>query len=187
MKAILLALPRAQAAVQLKKVLVSASLPVTGTYGSGAEVLTAASALPDGVVVCGRLPDLSPAQLAQMLPSGFDLVELLSSGQIPLQGYSNVISLHLPLNRLEFVSTVQTLASASGVCFGSHGEQGRSSGEKELVFRAKALLMRELSLSEPEAYRLLQKRSMASGLRMADTARHVLRYGAKSLRKEVLR
>ncbi len=183
MKAILLALPRAQAAVQLKKVLVSASIPVTGMYGSGAEILTAASALPDGVVVCGRLPDLSPAQLAQMLPSGFDLVELLSSGQIPVQGYSNVVSLHLPLNRLEFISTVQTLASTSGVSFGAHGEQGRSSGEKELVSRAKALLMRELSLSEPEAHRLLQKHSMASGARMADTARQVLAQGIQVFKR----
>lgn len=181
MKAILLALPRAQAAIQLKKALASASLPVAGLYASGAEVLTAASALPDGVVICGRLPDLSAVQLAQLLPAGFDLVELLSSGQIPAQGYSNVVSLHLPLNRMEFIGTVQALASASGVFFGAHGERGRSSGEKELVARAKAVLMRELSLSEPEAYRLLQQRSMAAGARMADTARKVLAQGAKTI------
>lgn len=181
MKAILLAFARAQAAAQMKKVLVGASLPVAGLCASGAEVLAAAGALEEGVVVCGRLPDLSPAQLAQMLPAGFDLIELVSSGQIPVQGYSNVISLHLPLNRLEFINAVRALASASSVCFGAHGEQSRSNGEKELVARAKTLLMRELSLSEPEAYRLLQKRSMAVGARMADTARRVLTQGAKAI------
>ena len=134
-----------------EKVLLNASFSVAGVYSSGAEVLTAVSALPNGVVICARLPDLSPAQLAQMLPDGFDLIELVSSGQIPVQGYSNVVSLHLPLNRLEFIGMVQTLACASGIACGTHGEQGRSSGEKELVARAKALLMRELSLSEPEA------------------------------------
>ena len=41
--------------------------------------------------------------------------------------------------------------------------------------------MRELSLSEPEAYRLLQKRSMATGMRMADTARNVLFHGVKAI------
>ena len=76
---------------------------------------------------------------------------------------------------------VQTLACAPGIACGTHGEQGRSSGEKELVARAKALLMRELSLSEPEAYRLLQKRSMATGMRMADTARNVLFHGVKAI------
>lgn len=181
MKAILLALLRAQAAVQMKRALLSASLPVAGTYASGAEVLAAAGALAEGVAVCGRLPDLSAAQLAQMLPNGFDLIELVSPGQIPVQGYSNVVSLRLPLNRMEFLHSVQSLASTSGVSFGAHGEQGRSSGEKELVARAKALLMRELSLSEPEAYRLLQQRSMAAGARMAETARKVLAYGAKAI------
>lgn len=174
MKAILLAFPRAQAAAQVKKALLNASFTIAGVYPSGAEVLTAASALPGGVVICGRLPDLSPAQLAQMLPDGFDLIELVSSGQIPVQGYSNVVSLHLPLNRLEFTNTVQTLTSASSVSLGSYGEPGRTNGEKELISRAKALLMRELSLSEPEAHRLLQKRSMSAGARMADTARSVL-------------
>lgn len=181
MKAILLALPRAQAAAQMKKLLVSASIPVAGIYTSGAEVLAAAGALAEGVAVCGRLPDLSAAQLCQMLPAGFDLIELVSSGQIPVRGYANAVSLRLPLNRMEFLSTVQTLARASGVSFGAHGEQGRSSGEKELVARAKAVLMRERSLSEPEAYRLLQQRSMATGDRMADTARKVLAQGEKAI------
>ena len=112
MKSILLALPRAQAASQMKKVLLNASFSVAGVYSSGAEVLTAVSALPNGVVICARLPDLSPAQLAQMLPDGFDLIELVSSGQIPVQGYSNVVSLHLPLNRL--VLTLEMPASANG-------------------------------------------------------------------------
>lgn len=182
MKPILLALPRAQAALRLKAELTGAALPVFGIYSSGAEVLTAASALPDGVVVCAWLPDLSPAQLAQMLPGGFDLIELLSSGQIPVQGYSNVVSLHLPLNRLEFIGTVQALASASGAAFGAHGEAGRSSGEKELVGRAKLLLMRELSLSEPAAYRLLQKRSMATGIRMVEMARLALTQGVQAFK-----
>lgn len=181
MKAILLAFARAQAAAQMKKVLVGASLPVAGLCASGAEVLAAAGALEEGVVVCGRLPDLSAAQLAQMLPAGFDLIELVSSGQIPVQGYGNMVSLHLPLNRMAFISTVQTLACAAGVSFGGHGEQGRSSSETELVARAKALLMRELSLPEPEAYRLLQKHSMAAGARMADMARQVLAHGVKAL------
>lgn len=181
MKAVLLAFPRAQAAAQMKKLLVSASIPVAGLYASGAEVLAAAGVLAEGVAVCGRLPDLSAAQLCQMLPAGFDLIELLSSGQIPVQSYGNAVSLRLPLNRMEFIGTVQTLARASGVSFGAHGEPGRSSGEKELVSRAKELLMRARALSEPEAYRMLQKCSMATGDRMADTARKVLAQGEKAI------
>ncbi len=183
MKPILLALPHARSAAQMKQVLAGASLPVYGSYASGAEVLAAASTLMQGVVICGGLHDLSPVQLARLLPAGFDLVELLSSGQIPAQGCSNLVSLRLPLNRMELLQTVRTLAGSCGVAFGAHGEQGRSSGEKELVAQAKARLMQELQISEPEAHRLLQRHSMAAGTRMADIARRVLSQGAQALRR----
>ncbi|MFO1072519.1 MAG: ANTAR domain-containing protein [Geminicoccaceae bacterium] len=42
--------------------------------------------------------------------------------------------------------------------------------ERQVVDRAKALLMRQRRLSEPEAYRWLQRRAMDSGRRLAEVA-----------------
>lgn len=46
--------------------------------------------------------------------------------------------------------------------------------ERQVVDRAKALLMRQRRLSEPEAYRWLQRRAMDSGRRLAEVAAEVV-------------
>ncbi|MEI7711506.1 MAG: ANTAR domain-containing protein [Rhodospirillales bacterium] len=47
--------------------------------------------------------------------------------------------------------------------------------EREIVDRAKAILIRERRLGEPEAYRWLRKQAMTSGKRIADVARTLVR------------
>lgn len=50
----------------------------------------------------------------------------------------------------------------------------RTREEQALVARAKRVLMENSGLTEQQAHRLLQKRSMDHGSRLADTARKVL-------------
>ena len=49
--------------------------------------------------------------------------------------------------------------------------------ERTLIEQAKARLIRERRLSEPDAYRWLRKSAMASGRRIVDVARELLRAG----------
>ena len=56
----------------------------------------------------------------------------------------------------------------------------RSDEEKEIILKAKALLMEKRSMTEPEAHRYMQKRSMDSGFKLISTARLILSaYAAK--------
>ena len=51
----------------------------------------------------------------------------------------------------------------------------RRTGEsKDVVERAKALLMKQKGLSEPEAHRAMQRYAMNHGIRMAEFARQIL-------------
>jgi response regulator NasT len=57
----------------------------------------------------------------------------------------------------------------------------RRSGEsKDIVDRAKALLMRQKGLSEPEAHRAMQQYAMNHGMKMADFARRILEQSEES-------
>jgi response regulator NasT len=47
--------------------------------------------------------------------------------------------------------------------------------ERGTIDRAKAILIKERRLDEPEAYRWLRRQAMASGRRIADIARDVVR------------
>ena len=50
----------------------------------------------------------------------------------------------------------------------------RTREEQKLVARAKAVLMDRRGMTEGQAHRFLQRRSMDSGAKLADTARLVL-------------
>ncbi|MBN8897213.1 MAG: ANTAR domain-containing protein [Rhodospirillales bacterium] len=51
--------------------------------------------------------------------------------------------------------------------------------EREVIDRAKAVLIRTRRLTEPEAYRLLRKQAMAGGRRIVDVAAELLRHTAE--------
>lgn len=88
-------------------------------------------------------------------------------------GSDQVFKLATPIRREEAVSTVRLLLQ-----FG-HRTEGllrsrRSVSQQETVERAKRLLMERKGLSEEEAHRLLQKRSMDTGARLIQTARRII-------------
>jgi response regulator NasT len=49
--------------------------------------------------------------------------------------------------------------------------------ERAIIDQAKARLIRERRVSEPDAYRWLRRNAMASGRKIVDVARQVLREG----------
>ena len=50
----------------------------------------------------------------------------------------------------------------------------RGKAEKELVEKAKAILMKQLHLTEPEAHHLLQKQAMDHSTKMAEYAARIV-------------
>ena len=50
----------------------------------------------------------------------------------------------------------------------------RAGAEKELVEQAKAILMKQLHLTEPEAHHLLQKQAMDHSTKMAEYAARIV-------------
>ncbi len=173
MREMIVASQNPQAADRIRAILQSEHIFVCNMYRSGAEVLSFASIRPDAVVICGKLPDMSAAALAGMLPNGFDVVWLVPSGE-PLPAFAgNLIALQMPLNRMEFLDTVHMLAATESEPARPR-KTVRTQEEKILLRDAKIYLMERCCISEREAYRILQRRAMESGLRMPDVARRVL-------------
>ena len=54
------------------------------------------------------------------------------------------------------------------------GPRERSEEEKELIGKAKALLMERNGMTEPEAHRYIQKCSMDNGTSLVETAQMVI-------------
>lgn len=126
-------------------------------------------------LVCSpHLADGPAEWLCGDLPPACSL--LLVGPQHMLDACSNrdVFKLATPVRREEAVITVRLLLQ-----FGRRVERllraNRPAAEREAVERAKALLMERKGVEEEEAHRLLQKRSMDGGLRLAQCARQVIR------------
>lgn len=126
-------------------------------------------------VVCSpRLTDGPAEWLYQDLPPTCALLLVGPQHVLDACSSDDVFKLATPIRREEAVSTVRLL-----IQFGHRVERllhsRHSTSEQELVERAKNLLMERKGLSEEEAHRLIQKRSMDTGARLVQTARRILR------------
>lgn len=125
-------------------------------------------------VVCSPHLTDGPAEwLYEDLPPACSLLLVGPQHMLDACGSQEVFKLATPIRKEEALSTVRLLLQ-----FGRRMEKfvrpRRSSAEQELVNRAKGLLMKHKGISEDEAHRTLQKRSMDSGARLFQTARQIV-------------
>lgn len=124
------------------------------------------------LVVCGfKLGEESCESLYYDLPQRCVMLMVAPQVRLELCAVPGVFKLPTPVGRTELLASVQLLAQLAQA---REAPARRTQEERELVDRAKELLMESGGMTEDQAHRFLQKRSMDRGARMADTARQVL-------------
>ena len=191
MRSIMLAFASPEAASKIKNALVSAGLPVRQVCSNGANLLQQAMLLDAGgvIILPPRLPDMSVPDLLSRLPDTFDLLVLQSGSQrADYDQLPGLTKLEMPIPSSLLIETVGNLLETRSPT-GRSRRQGftdqnaqapvhkRTSTEEQLLRTAKQRLMSERQLSEEQAHRYLQRRSMETGVRLTEIARRVLEYG----------
>ncbi|MGE4277212.1 MAG: ANTAR domain-containing response regulator [Lawsonibacter sp.] len=125
-------------------------------------------------VVCGPHLTDGPAEwLYEDLPPACSLLLVGPQHMLDACSSREAFKLSTPIRKEEAISTVRLLLQ-----FGHRMEKfvrpKRSGAEQELVDKAKKLLMEQKDMTEDEAHRMLQKRSMDAGSRLTQTARQVI-------------
>ena len=159
------------------------------------QVRRAARKLRLDIVVCGfKLGEESCESLFYDLPQRCSMLMVAPQAQLDLCEGEGIFKLRAPIRRSELMASVRLLSqvaqsatressqvarSASSQVARGASSQGRSPAqrsqeERELVERAKAVLMGRHGMTEGQAHRFLQKQSMDNGARLTDTARLVL-------------
>lgn len=138
------------------------------TADSCAEVCALVKERKAAVVVCGgRLKDGSCTQLRNMLPKHCFVLAVTQPEQ-----QSNVADavfhLSLPVTRTQVQTAVSMLIQA-GKLF-----KRKSSAENDLIALAKSFLMERKGMTEEQAHRFIQKKSMDHGMKMLKTAGLIL-------------
>lgn len=177
MGTVLIAMPKPDDALRFEGLISGYGLMLdTKICSTGSEMLRIANDRDFGVVICTkRLRDMSYCELAEYLPQTFGMIVVTKDSSVETFS-ERMVKLMLPMRTSELISTVEMLVSdfmrpkkkkdkASG---------GKSEEEKQIIQKAKLLLMDRNGMSEPEAFRYIQKVSMDTGRKAVETAEMIL-------------
>lgn len=177
MISIIVAFPKIEDANRIKNLLLKSGFDVQGVCASGALAIQMASQLDEGILISScKLPDMTCRELNENIPPTFKMLVIASKSVWEIYGLDDILFMEMPVKMYELSNTLEMIMYAqkkakkkvkSIVNF-------RNQKEKELIMKAKLMLMETNNLSENDAYRYIQKTSMDSGNTMADTAAMLL-------------
>lgn len=170
MEAVIVAFAKRELSAKIKRMLEAGGIPVFAVCQSHAEVMRQISDLDEGVIVTSfRLLDATAESMYEDLPPTFSLLVIASATQQALIQQDEIMVLTLPVNHVELSASVNLLLRP-----GCQRTSARGGEEKKLMDKAKAILMERYRMTEQEAHRFIQKRSMDTGARIVDTARRII-------------
>ena len=124
------------------------------------------------LVVCGfKLGEESCEAVYHDLPRRCVMLMVAPQARLDLCAAPGIFKLPAPVGRQSLLASVRLLFQLAQA---REAPAQRTQEEQALVEQAKAALMDRAGMTEGQAHRHLQKRSMDRGARLADTARQVL-------------
>lgn len=177
MGSILIAMPKYEDSEHIEELLVSRGLP--GDFEicrTASEVLQISNARDYGVVICTKVfKDMSAAELIEYLPRYFGMIILTKDPALDLYS-EKTVKLMMPFKPQELVSTVEMLNAlfVRQIKKSVTTPGRRNILQEKAISAAKAVLMERNGMTEPEAYRYIQKCSMDTGRSMAESAQMIL-------------
>lgn len=173
MNHILIAFEGEKTRQRMTEIFESCGIRVSAACGSGSEILRWCGRMNGGVILSGyKLCDMTAEELYENLPQGFSMLLLAAPMQLEVFGYEEVCRLVAPARKSELVGSVRMLLDQLGE--ETAPVPKRSEEDKLLITKAKELLMERNHMTEEQAHRFIQKRSMDTGAKMVQTAMKIL-------------
>ncbi len=140
---------------------------------TGSEVLRKIEDMDISLVVCTRkIRDMGYEELYDYLPQSVNM--LMLSKDVNTQLFSsNILILQMPFKQSDLINSIRML-EPEGYRRTVRRPPARSGSDKQTIDAAKLLLMNRNNMTEPEAYRYLQKNSMDMGRTLTETAQMIL-------------
>jgi AmiR/NasT family two-component response regulator len=174
--------------MSLKNFLLHNEFEVVALSASGNEALRKTRILkPDFLIINHHMPDIPGYTVAKILTEEKICTVLVLS--TPLQKeqlekttydgdlYNDIVTIEKPVNKSLLINTLNLLIRTKQKIEMLESEvmNLRETIEaKKYIEKAKGILMKNSKISEPDAYRRLQKKSMDSGIPMKDIAKLII-------------
>ena len=175
MGAILIGMPKQEDASHIAEVLRSSGIAEEiVSCQRGADVLRRAEETDVSLVICTRhFSDMGYEEMTTYLPSSASVL-LLTKDATLVPFSANVIRLLMPFKRGDLISTVQMCLPYRPFFIRKKKPPERPPEERKIIEEAKSVLMNRNEMSEPEAFRYLQKSSMDTGRTLLESAQMIL-------------
>ncbi len=179
MGAIIVAMPKHDDSCRIAEIVRKSEIwEDTHICDTGSEVLRKIEDMDISLVICSRrMRDMGYEELYNYLPANINMLLLTKNIETDLFS-SNIIILQTPFKTVDFINTIRMQLPAV-YRRRSSKPAARSDGDKLTIDEAKKLLMMRNNMTEPEAYRYLQKNSMDMGRTLAETAHMILSLGGE--------
>ena len=174
MEKIIVAFESEAACRRVREILESSGTAACVVCRSGDQIRRAVNRLGIPAVVCGyKLSDETAQEVFADLPPFCAMLLVAAQGLLELCQNDDIFKLAAPVSKGDLIASVRMLLQM-GRRLERFVRPARSRGEQALITRAKQVLMERHGMTEAQAHRFLQKRSMDSGVRLVQTAQMVL-------------
>ena len=155
---------------KLVRLLSSSGLQVFRSCASGSELRRALSESEDCVVVMvGFASDCKPDELIWDYRDNIQILLIAKQAVLENVESPEIFRLPMPASGQAVLGAVEMLSQLHRM------RLPRRTGEsKDIVDRAKVVLMKQKGLTEPEAHRIMQQYAMNHGMKMAEFAARIL-------------
>lgn len=152
----------------------ASGISVMHSCRSGSEAIRAARKISGGIIVCGyKLSEMTVTDLAYDIGSLALILVIAPPTQLDLVRNENVFKLPTPFTKSDLVSSVRMLQQMQSKHFRIVSPR-RSEKDEADIAKAKELLVSKNGMTEEEAHRFIQRRSMDTGMKAAETARMII-------------
>lgn len=174
---IIVAFAKPEEGKSIRGILMRNGMQVTAVCTSCAQVLSSLEELSNGIIITGyRLQDGVYQSILENMPDSFHILLLAYPAKLPGRQPEHVVFLPMPLSVHDLIHTVNMMQQTMSRMRKKQRLQPveRTGEDRELIEKAKRLLMERNQMTESEAHRYLQKSSMDSGTNLVETAQMVI-------------
>lgn len=177
MISIIVVFPKLEEAKSIKNLLVRNGFDVMAACTTAAQVIHLADDLDSGIVVSGyKLADMMYSEMKEYLPDAFDMLLLASKRYYSECDSEDIVCLPMPVKTAEILETLWEMYDK---LYEERKKKRakpavRTKEEQEIIIRAKGMLMDKRGMTEEEAHKYIQKKSMDNGTNLVETAHMIL-------------
>ena len=178
MATLIVAFPKLEEAKAVRNLLVRRGYEVASACTSGATAINMEDRMYDGIIICGyKLSDnMLYSELYEYKPKSFEMLLVASKNLWDDCQDNDIVCAAMPIKVNDLINTIEMMLQVQVRRRKKKRMQPkrRSPQEQKVIDDAKAILMEKNNMTEPEAFRYIQKCSMDSGNTMVESASMVI-------------